>query len=386
MRRLSIMVGMVFLSGCTPTVSTPVLTACASGEPNICCRGPGVPTGSGFGLCIQPRFSSVLSTAQSPHSIRFALTPSHAVWWDHMPAPESNSLFYAEHAGRCGAAPGPTTRIAGTEASDGQDTMPIAPGRSLVYYDVSGGDRPLHAMSLPDLRPLSPLPAAAVNQSQPGASADGSGFAWVEGNDIWACRGASCDLLSTIRVTNSADVKRRPRMFGSRVVWENQTTGRIEYADLALSGFTPRSVDQGVQPDINADWIVYAKAEPRPHAHCHWVSHQQIWAFGPLSGIPTVMRIQATPYWGAGQYIWPRLTSRHVVFLVNYMYATKTVVGIYPITAFGSAVTPFREMDDMADGYSTDANVAAWEQRDGAVHAIYMNTAKRAKLTCCAGH
>jgi len=168
-------------------------------------------------------------------------------------------------------------------------------------------------------------------------------------------------------------------MHGDRVVWENTTTGEVMYAKSPVA--TPFAIDQGAQPDVFGDWIVYAKREPSPHSTCRWADHWQLWAYGPLSDNPSKMRLSSVPYWGAANYIAPRLTDDYVVFLVDFLYATKTVVGIYPISGFGKSDVPMLEVDDLGDA---SGNVDAWQESGSVVHVLYRDRITAgAELRCC---
>ena len=186
-----------------------------------------------------------------------------------------------------------------------------------------------------------------------------------------------------MRITNTPERERVPRTYDGRIVWENMTTGEVMY--VPRPGTRPVVIDQGRQPDINQNWIVYAKDEPSPDPGCHWRSHTQLWAYGPLSSsAPRTLRISGVNYWGAANYIRPRLTKDYVVFLADYLYAHKTVVGIYPIAAFGNANVAMLEVDDAGDASHFEANVDAWQESGPVVHVLYRHRATQsAKLRCC---
>jgi hypothetical protein len=75
------------------------------------------------------------------------------------------------------------------------------------------------------------------------------------------------------------------------------------------------------------------------------------------------------------------LTDDYVVFLVDYLYYSKTVVGIYPVSGFGESHVPMLAVDDCGDASS---NVDAWQESRSVVQVLYRDRpTKGAKLRCC---
>jgi hypothetical protein len=350
------------------------------GDPAICCRDPGVPNPGFNSACSSGKHTWSLSSAFD--STGFAITRDHAVWTATQPT--GNVLYYVEYAGVCAVQPPPMTQIPLTGSAISQDAGDYGNGISLVFYDKAG-TQDLKAISLPSLRSFIPLLSATSNQRQPAArNLDRSvptAFVWVEADDIWACLGLRCAPSDVIRVTNTPEIERSPRIYGTKVVWENETLGVIAYADISVPGFTARGFDRGTQPDINADWIVYMKPVLAPD-NCSWSTQFQVWAYGPLSGPTYQGPLHPQPYWGAANYISPRLTEDYVVFLADYIYQSKTVVVVYPLADISSTSGQLRELTD-AGGYVTGTNVDIWQQPNGTLHALYRNFSGQAEMRCC---
>jgi hypothetical protein len=359
-----------FLVGCDGVTPTH--------EPSVCTQDPGVPV-PGFNQCGSAMAEWLLSPEPSPNAIRFAITARHAVWWDERPAPLHNSLFFVDHGASCSAKPSPPKEVTQSTNTEAQDAVTNSgnPQESYVYFDNQGKD--LRGAILPSNVNFAPLPSATADQMFPGGSDPMKGFAWQEDGDIWICLSLECNSGDTIRITQTSDRENHPRMYGDHVVWENTSLGQVMYAKGPT--YTPVTIDQGSQPDVYGDWIVYAKREPSPNPACSWSHHWQLWAYGPLSNNPGTMRLSGVSYWGAANYIAPRLTDDYVVFLVDYLFHPKTVVGIYPISGFGKTNVPMLEVDDGGDA---SGNVDAWQESSTVVHVLYRDRYTRgAKLRCC---
>jgi hypothetical protein len=313
----------------------------------------------------------------------FTLTENHAIWWDQAPVTDGNALFFVEHDGACDVSSLSGEVIIGSNATEAVDAVRVGlgSGQSYAYFDNPG--LPLQAAELPDNVSVTPLSTPTGDQMYPGGNDSDptvKGFVWEEDGDIWHCADYTCHAGGIQQVTQSADRDTRPRMSGEYIVWENETTGQVMIRPGASQATI--AIDDGAAPDVHGDWVVYMKKEPSPDTACQWTTHWQLWAYGPLSNTnPTSMRLSTQAYWGAADFVQPRLTDSYVVFLVKYLYAPKTVVGIYPVSGFGTANTPMLELDDGGDGASVDA----WEDNtDGSVSALYRDVLTgQARLKCC---
>ena len=327
----------------------------------LCLREPGFP-GTGFNQCSQSMKWDLISSA-SPEAKHFAVTGRHAIWWDTFSPPIHSALFFATHSGDKMIPPSPVTMITGSTGTESVDAISDIgdPGVSYVYFDGSGD--PLGGVQLGANSTFVPTFNVMANQEQPGGNDLPNGFVWEEAGDIYRSSSVSetPTLPGTIptitAITQTPDLDRRPRAYGDAVVWENESTGEVLY--VPSQGAPVVHIDHGARPDIHGDWIVYEKEEPAPDPACSWASHTQIWAYGPLSGQPTTLRISSVPYWGAANYRMPRLSQDYVVCLVDYIHVKKTVIGIYPVAAFGSGVVPMQEVDDDGDGAG---NVDIWQE------------------------
>jgi hypothetical protein len=368
--------------------SSDLLALCPSGEPDTCCESPVPPSN---GACVQgTRWSRFLSGVVSPNAKNFAVTRYHAVWSDYTGT--TRRLYYATHSAVCTDTALSAVAITGTDGVETQDTsIKLNSSTSRVYFDRSGGNLNIEGREIPAQKVFSPLPATTTDRRAPGTTEGGAlpAAVWEQGGDIWACLKLTCLAADIIQVTNTSDVERFPRISANlRAVWQNSTTGRVLYADLNQVPFSIVDVDSGFQPDINNDWIVYAKNEPKPDPGCNWATHSMIWAYGPFSGGPSAFRITSADYLGAANYNSPRLSSSYVVASVNYMYTTKTIVGFAKISDFNPNITnppnaEFRELDEFANGYTTNIDLYEDTSTDYVFVVHRAQQIQSAALTCC---
>jgi len=367
---------LALLSTCLP----PPLDPTDPNEAAICRRDPGVPTAV-FNQFCSPTGSTtwLLSSAPSPNALQFAVTARHAVWQEIAPAPTNRALFWVRRASDCNTRPSAAKTLAGTANATSFEAISVGGHEDQTYVYFDGPGNVLQGAVLPDETTFAPLSSATADQQSPGGSDPANAFAWQEGGDIWRCPSLDCQSANAVQITQTADRDERPRAHQEHVVWENATTGQVMYAKGPA--FTPMAIDRGQQPDVRGKWIVYAKSEPSPDSTCQWSSHTQIWAYGPLDSSPQRTRISSIAYWGAANFKAPRLTDDYVVFLVDYLYARKMVVGIYPIAGFGTSNAAMLEVDD---GGGAIGNVDAWQDSPSLLHVLYRDpNGAGAKLRCC---
>jgi hypothetical protein len=317
-----------------------------------CDRAPGVPR-PGFNRCSFSLNWPLTPSNGTANATQFAVSGNHAVWMDS--ATGSPQLFAIDIASVPGA-----NLIAIPNSGNLTEfdlfTSPLDPADSILFGAGSGNN--LSAWSVNANQSFSPFNATHFfNQSSPAGNEGFDGMVWAENGDIWFMdRTTEASGGTPTRISTSPTNETNPRIHDTAIVWEDTENRTIQY--VPAPGNTPITVDHlGANPDIFGDWIVYEKTVSFPLSDCPWPDQTQIWAYN-IATQQAPMPISSAPDWGNGQYHSPRLTKDFVVFLADYPGDTKTVVGIYPVGAFGLSGVEMKEITDNGD---RKGSVDAWQ-------------------------
>lgn len=223
---------------------------------------------------------------------------------------------------------------------------------SVVFYSTLQG---IHRAELPGnsgrlvLSPQRPgyaMTELAVHESDR--------MVWVEDKDIWTSASLGAGAWSAgVAVTRTPGRERCPDVFGPHLVWEDATYGLIKHA-LVSNVSHAVSIDEGRNPSVFGDYVVYEKDIASPNSACEWSTHSQLWGFGPLND-PTARAFPLMPYsvCGASDCFEPILTESQVVFGCRFRVGAKTILGVIPFrTPSDPKVTTIEELtDDFVDSF-----------------------------------
>ena len=277
---------------------------------------------------------------------KVALTQSHVLWRQ---AGNARDVFFVP-----AEFPRPTPTKKGKLNAKGAVIDFIAvtgrsPGtESIAFYSTLQG---IHRSDLPANSGRLLLSPQRLGQAMTElALHDQQRLVWVEDKDIWTAESLGAgEWGPSVSVTHTPGRERNPDTFGPHLVWEDATHGLIKYAMVSNLSRSV-AVDEGRNPSVFGNYVVYEKDVDRPLQSCEWPSHSQLWGFGPLND-PSARAFPLMPYGvsGASDCFEPILTAVEVIFACRFQGTPKTILGVIPFrTPSDSQVT---EIEELTDGF-----------------------------------